>query len=204
MKKIILAICSAVLCFAGNFEDAVKEYYAGNYENASGLFEKSCVKDKNAAGCFLQAFMTETSGGDYDKNEVASLYIKSCEGGDMYGCDAAGAVYAGAKSYGDADMQKAIPYYEKACKGGVGNSCWVLAEYYVYSKSDAKKAEEYYKIGCDSKNGAACSSLASLYDTKKIEGVSAEKIMEYYGLGCDYGDYYSCSQFRSKFKEIKR
>lgn len=154
MKKIILAAILAAAAFGGNFEQATKIYLKkSDFENSARLFEKSCNDDKNAAGCYMAAFLGE-QGVFYDNEgggeKVFALYKKACDMGDMDGCTAVAAAYEGAILWqvSQIDYEKAAALYEKACEGGVGEACYRAAAHHSGEYGGAKDPQKVRKYYC--------------------------------------------------------
>nr|WP_315058716.1 tetratricopeptide repeat protein [uncultured Campylobacter sp.] len=212
MRKIILAAILAAAAFGGNFEQATKIYLKkSDFENGARLFEKSCNDDKNAAGCYMAAFLGEQNGkfSDEDGGKKAfALYEKACGLGDMDGCTAVAGAYDGNALWGvvESDYEKAAGLYEKACEGGVGEACVRAAAHgngeYGGTK-DPQKACKYYRLACDYEDAQGCYALARGYE-KADQGVKDDKkAMDLYGLSCDYGYDMGCAKFRELVKKSK-
>ena len=155
MRKIILAAILAATAFGGNFEQAAKMYLKkSDFENGARLFEKSCNDDKNAAGCYMAAFLGE-QGVFYDNEgggeKVFALYKKACEGGVGEACARAAAHHSGEYG-GTKDPQKVRKYYSLACDHKDSQGCYMLAQGYEKAgqdDKDVKKAMDLYGLACD-------------------------------------------------------
>ena len=181
MRKIILAAILAAAAFGGNFEQATKIYLKkSDFENGARLFEKSCNDDKNAAGCYMAAFLGEQglSYNDDDGGEKTfALYKKACDMGDMDGCTAVAGAYD-------------------------GNALWAAAHHsgeYGGAK-DPQKVRKYYSLACDYKDSQGCYMLAQGYEKGEND---MKKAMDIYGAACDYGYTEGCVKFRELVKKTK-
>ena len=212
MRKIILAAILAATAFGGNFEQATKIYLKkSDFENGARLFEKSCNDDKNAAGCYMAAFLGEqglSHDDDGGGEKTFALYKKACDMGDMDGCTAVAAVYEGTILWqiSQIDYEKAAALYEKACEGGVGEACVRAAAHgngeYGGTK-DPQKARKYYRLACDFKDAQGCYALARGHEKADQGAKDDKKAMELYGLSCDYGYDMGCAKFRELVKKSK-
>ena len=196
MRKIILAAILAATAFGGNFEQATKVYLKkSDFENGARLFEKSCNDDKNAAGCYMTAFLGE-QGVFYDNEgggeKVFALYKKACDMGDMDGCTAVAAAYEGAILWqvSQIDYEKAAALYEKACEGGVGEACARAAAHHTGEYGGAKDSQ-------------GCYMLAQGYEKGEQGDKDVKKAMDLYGLACDSGYTEGCVKFRELVKKTK-
>ena len=90
--------------------------------------------------------------GDYDK--AAELYVKACEGGDVFGCQNVGTMYFKGEGV-KADLIKGLGYIKMACDKGLWGACSNFALYNelvarkTNSKESLKTAKEYFKKACD-------------------------------------------------------
>ena len=210
MKKVILAAILAAAAFGGNFEQATKIYLKkSDFENGARLFEKSCNDDKNAAGCYMAAFLGEQGlsyNDDDDGGEKTfALYKKACDMGDMDGCTAVAGAYDGNVLWGvvESDYEKAAALYEKACEGGVGEACYRAAAHHSGEYGGAKdpqKVRKYYSLACDYKDSQGCYMLAQGYEKGEQD---MKKAMDIYGTSCDYGYTEGCVKFRELVKKAK-
>ena len=151
MRKIILAAILAAAAFGGNFEQATKIYLKkSDFENGARLFEKSCNDDKNAAGCYMAAFLGEqglSHDDDGGGEKIFALYKKACDMGDEAGCSNLGFAYANGRGARQ-DYVKASEFYAKACDMGNGGGCYNLGNLYAQGrgvKEDANAAKNTSK-----------------------------------------------------------
>uniref|UniRef100_UPI00345D43F1 tetratricopeptide repeat protein n=1 Tax=uncultured Campylobacter sp. TaxID=218934 RepID=UPI00345D43F1 len=88
---------------------------------------------------------------DYDK--AAELYVKACEGGDVFGCQNVGTMYFKGEGV-KVDLIKGLGYIKIACDKGLWGACsnFALANELIgqKTKSEAsfKTAKEYFKKAC--------------------------------------------------------
>ena len=82
MKKLILAlsIFSSAL-FADYYNDALFAYMSHNYSKAKTYFKLSCIKEKDALGCFSYANMIN------NEKEKKEFLQKACELGLKKACE---------------------------------------------------------------------------------------------------------------------
>ena len=206
MKKIILLAALCVFGFGGKFEEASKLLMvSGLYSDASKLFEESCVKDKNAAGCYMAAYSIDVSGDeDANLSKANELYKLACEAGDASGCGIVATMYAGQRDGEKVDSDKEIFFHGRACDGGVASSCLALGQKFDNGEGVAKdyaKAASYYKKACERRDATACFNLGDMSETGEGIAKDLKAASEYYGLSCDYGDDSGCAKFRELNKK---
>ncbi len=79
--------------------------------------------------------------GDYDK--AAELYVKACEGGDVFGCQNVGTMYFKGEGV-KADLIKGLGYIKMACDKGLWGAC---SNFALYNELVAQKTNSkvYFK-----------------------------------------------------------
>jgi len=86
---------------------------------------KALCDGGDAAGCFAQAMIYETTVGKekHEAAEVIALYDKSCTGGFADACNALGMVYHSGRGGAPQDKQKAAEALKRGCALGDRQSC---------------------------------------------------------------------------------
>ena len=148
----------------------------------------------------------EGVGFRFGRARAAELYMRACDGGDMYGCSS---LISLADSYvkGEGvrqDLARAAELYERACSGGQMDGCSrlvALAKLYANGgervPQDSNQAAELYQQACDGGQLDGCSSLVTLADSfAKGEGVPQDRARaaELYERACNGGNMRGCTK----------
>jgi len=137
---------------------------------------------------------------------AAKLYKKACDGGNAWGCNNLGNLYANGHGV-QQNYFKAAKFYKKACdiefaKGRFYNACNKLGTLYVnlgvlYAKGrgvqqNYSKAAKLYKKACDGGNALGCNNLGVLYERGRGVEQSYSKAAKLYKKACDGGNADGC------------
>ena len=148
----------------------------------------------------------EGVGFRFGRARAAELYMRACDGGDMYGCSS---LITLADSYVKGggvrqDLARAAELYERACSGGQIDGCSrlvALAKLYANGgervPQDSNQAAELYQQACDGGQLDGCSSLVTLADSfAKGEGVPQDRARaaELYERACNGKNMRGCTK----------
>ena len=148
----------------------------------------------------------EGVGFRFGRARAAELYMRACDGGDMYGCSS---LITLADSYvkGEGvrqDLARAAELYERACSGGQMDGCSrLVALAKLYAKGgervpeDPNRAAELYMRACDGGQMDGCSSLVTLADLyPEGQGVLQDRVRaaELYEGACGGGKMRGCTK----------
>ena len=171
-KKHCALLSQRILDAASDQED--KDKKAALYKSAFKPATKGCEAG-NGAGCYTLAVLY-LNGYEIkeDINEFYKNLEKSCEYGDLRGCEwlkeipkQSDDVIAQALWFGQMEKyEKAIEIYKSECDKNNDAACTNLGVMYVNGQGVEKneqKAVEFYKKACENKSFIACHNLAGLY-----------------------------------------
>ena len=161
MIKIILAasLLLGANLWAGLIEDGVSKARKGENVEALKLFERACLRESTAQGCFFsgQAY-AKGSIVEKDLKKAFDFFSKSCDLGYTDGCMVVGSDYYYGREV-KKDYVKAREIFSKACEQGDANGCFLLGSVYDLGQGvprNIEKAKKLYSEACDYGSEMAC------------------------------------------------
>jgi uncharacterized protein len=119
--------------------------------------------------------------------EARPLFEKSCDGGDMTGCDWLGFLYENAQGV-SRDYVQARTLYQKACDSGNIDACKNLGSLYDNGNGvtqDYAQASAFYRKTCDGGNLTGCNNLGYIYDSGHGVTQDYAQALTLYRKACD-------------------
>lgn len=161
MIKTIVAISVALSLnlWAGLIEDGVAQARKNNNVEALKLFEKACLTEATAQGCYFsgQAYAKGTVVKK-DVQKAFDFFNKSCDLGFTDGCMIVGSSYYYGQDV-EKDYMKAREIFSTACEQGDANGCFLLGSVYDLGhgvKRDVEMANEMYSQACEYGSDMGC------------------------------------------------
>ncbi len=127
-------------------------------------------------------------GVEQDDAKAAKFYEKTCDTGDLAGCDSLASFYQNS-----GEQAEAATIFEQACEKGFGLSCYNLAQIYEAGSGvapDESKALSLYVKACERGYAVVCYHLGSMYadgreDENDETAENSKNALKFYSLACE-------------------
>lgn len=188
VEKILNNSPDFIFC-AGNIYSIGQGLYGveSNTDKAIKLYKQACSMGSNTACSQINSW--------YDLG-IAVPEEDDCYKGNKRICIDLAKIYKYGTERVQKDYFKAFPFYKKACEFGDAESCYELAELYIYGEGVKENRSTAYSLledACNMGNSVSCQTLAYYYEEGKTVDQNYQKAAALHKKGCDLRNEYCCA-----------
>jgi TPR repeat protein len=181
---------SAAPVWAGDLEDGLKFYKAGDYENAIASWQKAAALG-NASAQFTLGFMHEKGQGTaVNFRQAADWYRQAAERGNAPAQTNLGFLYERGQGVAQ-DNRQAVHWYRRAADQGMAEAQFNLGRMYQTGQGvaqDYAQAASWFRKAGEQGHIGAQSSLGLMYETGQGVARDYKQAVYWYRKAAEKGD----------------